>query len=384
MPIPGSRSGRSRRSPRWFTLLVASALALLFPPAAGVSAGELRGDVHADSVASSRVEFLPLLSYDTDVGFGYGLKLFVLSLFGQSESFDLVLFHSTGGERWYRLAFAFPDFERRHGRPFPLSVDVLIDYDKYLKDSFFGIGNASRFDDRERYTREPLECSVIASRGWTNEVVTSAGLRYRWIRNHGFQPLSRLAMLSPAENRGSVSTAGIVLAGRIDARDSYVNPSRGTVLSVEGEIVPRGIVSDIAMSRWSASAQWYAPLIGRRTVLAARIMASAVSGDSLPVQLLSPVGGTQTLRGSPHNRFLDRASGIANVELRFPLVWRLGGVAGFDAGNVWSDLSQWNLKRWSWNGVAGLRLYMDMFLVRLDAGIGRETTGFYLNFGQLF
>jgi hypothetical protein len=34
--------------------------------------------------------------------------------------------------------------------------------------------------------------------------------------------------------------------------------------------------------------------------------------------------------------------------------------------------------------VFGLRLYMDTFVVRLDAGLGKETTGFFLNFGQLF
>ncbi len=347
-------------------------------------AGETTGVAPADSAGSGRFEFLPIVSYDTDVGFGYGVKFFVLSLCGWSESFDLVLFQSTGGERWYRLVFAVPDFEQRQGKTFPLSVDVLIDYDKYLKDSYFGIGNASRFEDRERYTREPLECSILLSRGWTNQLVTTVGLRYRWIRNLGFEPSGRLATLPPAENHGTVSTAGIVLAGRFDARDSFVNPSSGTVLSAEGEVVPGGIVSETRMMRWSAAAQWYTPILGRRAVLAARIVASAATGDSLPVQLLVPVGGNQTLRGSPQNRYLDRASGVANVEIRFPLIWRLGAVLGADAGKVWSRLSQWDLTRWSWNGVAGLRLYMDMFLVRLDVGMGKETTGFYLNFGQLF
>jgi hypothetical protein len=36
------------------------------------------------------------------------------------------------------------------------------------------------------------------------------------------------------------------------------------------------------------------------------------------------------------------------------------------------------------NAVAGLRFSMETFVVRADVGFGRESTGFYLNFGHLF
>ena len=102
------------------------------------------------------------------------------------------------------------------------------------------------------------------------------------------------------------------------------------------------------------------------------------------MQTLLSVGGTQTLRGSPQDRYLDKASIVGNMELRFPLFWRLGGVLGLDAGKVWHSLQEIDLNRWAWNPVVGLRLYMDTFVVRADLGFGCETTGFYLNFGQLF
>jgi hypothetical protein len=34
--------------------------------------------------------------------------------------------------------------------------------------------------------------------------------------------------------------------------------------------------------------------------------------------------------------------------------------------------------------VAGLRFYMNTFVVRCDVGFGKETTGLYFNFGQVF
>jgi hemolysin activation/secretion protein len=119
-------------------------------------------------------------------------------------------------------------------------------------------------------------------------------------------------------------------------------------------------------------------------VFAARAGVQSLDGDDLPVQLLLPVGGGTTIRGNPQDRFIDKLSAVVNAELRFPIYHRLGGVIGYDAGKVWENAGQIDLPRWSVGPAAGLRYYFDTFIIRLDAGFGRETTGFYLNFGQLF
>jgi hemolysin activation/secretion protein len=120
-------------------------------------------------------------------------------------------------------------------------------------------------------------------------------------------------------------------------------------------------------------------------VLALRLAIQGLSspGD-LPVQVLLPIGGNATLRGSPQDRFLDKVAAIGNAELRFPIFWRFGAIGGLDAGKVWSSFGKLDVQRWAVNPTVGLRFYMDTFLVRLDIGFGSETTGFYLNFGHIF
>jgi hemolysin activation/secretion protein len=59
-------------------------------------------------------------------------------------------------------------------------------------------------------------------------------------------------------------------------------------------------------------------------------------------------------------------------------------VLGIDAGKVWNSIDMMDFKNWPNNPVLGLRFYMDTFIIRLDVGLGRETTGFYFNFGQIF
>jgi outer membrane protein assembly factor BamA len=336
------------------------------------------------SLSESTTEGLPILMYDTDVGFGYGAKAFFLNYLGRDESFDLTLFQSTKGERWYRFVFSLPDFERRQGTAYPLALDLVVDYDKYIKNNFFGVGNMSSYSDKEYYTREPLDISMALSRGFTTTLVGQVGWRYKTVRNYNFSEESHLRNLPPALNASRVSYASIFFSLRYDTRDSYINPSQGTVLQGEGEVVPHSGLENVTFTRLSVWAQHYTELLIPKTVLALRLGMQGLMGSDLPVQVLLPIGGGSTLRGSPQDRYLDKVSAVANAEVRFPIIWRFGGVAGFDFGKVWGELKDFDLRRWAVNPVAGLRFYMNTFVVRCDVGFGKETTGLYFNFGQVF
>src|SRR5512140_3944311 len=113
------------------------------------------------------IEFFPILSYDTDAGFGYGGKVVFRNQLGWRESVDLTLFLSTKGERWYRFALSLPDAELRQGSAYPIAVDFFADYDKWINNSFFGVGMGSSFDEREYYTKEPLELNLAFSHGFS-------------------------------------------------------------------------------------------------------------------------------------------------------------------------------------------------------------------------
>ncbi len=330
------------------------------------------------------IEFFPILSYDTDAGFGYGGKVVFRNQLGQRESFDLTLFLSTKGERWYRFAFSLPDAELRQGSAYPLAVDFFVDYDKWINNSFFGVGMESSFNAREYYTKEPLELNLVISRGFSASIVGSAGARFKAVRNYGFSDESRLKTLPPDLNAGRAEFTSMFLQVRYDTRNSFINPTSGIVIQMELERAPVSSAWNVSFTRYGGVVHYYQPLFFTRTVLALRYSTAVVNGDALPVQVLLPVGGNSTLRGSPQDRYLDQVAAVANAELRFPIYWRLAGVAALDAGRVFHSLSQYSLSRWAVNPTVGRRLGMETFVVRLDVGLGKETTGFYLNFGQIF
>ncbi|MBN1273554.1 MAG: BamA/TamA family outer membrane protein [Candidatus Aminicenantes bacterium] len=332
----------------------------------------------------AKFEFLPILMWDTDIGVGYGIKLFYFNPFRLNESFDLVLFNSTKGERWYRLVFSWPDFERRQGKKYPISFDIMLDYDKYLKNNFFGIGSGSAFEDREKYTREPFEITLTASRGFSPTLVGQFGLRYKTVDNYNFEENSRLVHTPPELNTGRATVSSLYANLRFDTRDSFINPSSGLVLQGEAEFAFKTSFANFGYKKIAGWIQYYKILLYPKTVMALRLNVQNLFGENIPVQFLLPIGGGSTLRGSPQDRYLGKASAVFNGELRFPLFWRFGGVVGFDAGKVWDSLGDFDFKGWAANPTVGLRFYMSQFLVRLDIGLGKDSTGLYFNFGHVF
>ena len=336
------------------------------------------------AVKGKELEGFPIVSYDTDTGFGYGLKGFLLNELGASESFDVTAFNSTKGERWYRFVVSVPDFEMRQGKIYPLSFDLTVDYDKYLKNNFYGVGNTSSQSNFETYTKEPLDVLGVLSRGFTREFVAQVGLKYRTVRNYEYEPSGVFARSLPAVNLGRSSALTLTGGFRYDSRDSFVNPSRGLVAEATVETGGSWLTGDYSLTSTTIALQSYNVLFYPKTVFAAKLWGQSVGGNNLPVHVLASVGGNRTLRGSPQDRFLDKTAVGINSEVRFPIYWRFGGVVGFDAARVFDSPSRMTLTDWAYNPVVGLRFYMDTFVVRADIGFGKEATGFYLNFGQIF
>jgi outer membrane protein assembly factor BamA len=277
-----------------------------------------------------------------------------------------------------------PDFEVRQGKVYPLSFDLIVDYDKYLKNNFYGIGSDTRNADRETYTKEPLEILGVVSRGFSPEFVAQLGLKYRTVRNFNYDVNGLFARSLPETNHGRSSAAILYASARYDSRDSYINPSRGQVVQAEFETGGSWLAGDYSITSTTIALQTYHVLFYPKTVFAGRLLSQIVSGSDIPVHALATVGGTRTLRGYPQDRFLDKTAAVLNVEVRFPIYWRFGGVVGVDAGKVFSSPSLAGFHNWAVNSLVGLRFSMDTFVVRADLGFGKETTGFYLNFGHLF
>ena len=344
-----------------------------------------------DSVSDSDFELFPIVNYDSDAGFGYGAKAFLFNQMGLKESYDLILYNSTKGERWYRFVFSIMDIQKRQGQKYPLALDLIVDYDKWINYRYYGVEYFYERDsllEYETYTREPFEISTVISSAFTKTFVVNVGLKYRTISSYNFDTNGELQKFDGSFNNRFINTLSLLVNLRWDSRNNFINPTNGMVFQIDAEYSPVLSFTNENYFKLGLTFQNYLTLFEPQIVFASRLVVQIIYPDNVPIQLQHPIGGNNTLRGLPQDRYLSASTLIFNNELRFPIWWRLSGIAGLDVGATGSttDYEFWaqQLSGWIVNPVLGLRFYMDNFIVRFDVGFGSETTGIYFNFGHIF
>ncbi|MCW9065751.1 MAG: outer membrane protein assembly factor [Ignavibacteriaceae bacterium] len=351
-----------------------------------------------DSTKRAGFEWLPIVSYDTDAGFGYGVKTFFYDQLNSKESFDLILFNSTKGEQWYKFVFSTPDFESRQGTKYPLAIDLIFEYDKWknYKLYYYGWDNESlKFIEplveyKDECVSEIIETKIVFNHAFQSDLTGFLAFKFKSISIYDVRRDSVLENQENIENKflynPSVKYLSVNLNGKWDTRNSYINPSRGIVLEADLEFAPDIIEKNSSFFRQGFIVRYYTELFFKNLIFASRAMEQVLISGSESSQFLAiPVGGNSTLRGVPADKYRFNSAFLLNSELRFPIWWRFGGIGGVDIGyGSNKDLYPENEIDWIINPVVGLRFFMDNFIVRADVGFYKDDIGFYLNFGHIY
>ncbi len=330
----------------------------------------------------------PILMYDTDIGVGYGGKARFVKYLSRNESFDITVFNSSKGERWYVFTFSIPDFEIRQGKSYSFSFDLRAEYDKYLNYYFYGTGPDSEKDNETEFTYEKKELQFKFGRAFTPSFVMEAHYILRNIKYFKVdkdRPFSEML-----KEVGEKFSPFVSLVVRYDTSDSQIHPKKGSRLIFQNDLASSFLGNKNArFYRITFDFRKYILLLGKQDVLAFRTLVQKISGKSekIPIFEYSVLGGGSeitAMRGYSLNRFQDKGKFLVNAEYRFPLWRKLGGNVFMDGGLVWPS---WSKIRPS-NAVVdigwGLRYYLQNFVVRFDMGFSNEGLGIYFNFGHVF
>ncbi|MFH1219501.1 MAG: BamA/TamA family outer membrane protein [Candidatus Eisenbacteria bacterium] len=135
-----------------------------------------------------------------------------------------------------------------------------------------------------------------------------------------------------------------LLSAERDARVPFFDPHRGSLTRIAARTSGGIFGGDNSYTKVTLG---YARYLGfnRRSVLALGVKAGHAEAfgksksKGVPDYERFVVGGSSTIRGyderefGPGNFFL-----VGNVEFRYPIVWKLVGVAFFDMGNAWNSI----------------------------------------------
>ncbi len=184
------------------------------------------------------------------------------------------------------------------------------------------------------------------------------------------------------KEEGTNNISSLTLALTRDTRDSLYNPSKGYQLfgSVEGAGGLFG--GDKDFLKWYGSTAFYIPPHENHVIelkLRAGLVDAYGDSTSVPIYERFYAGGANTIRGFRERRVgpRDPASNdpvggeallVGNAEYVFPIVEFIKGAAFFDAGNVWSKVSDFGSGGYKYGTGVGVRVKTPIGPVKLDYG----------------
>ncbi len=330
---------------------------------------------------SRTFDMFPFIMYDLDTGFGGGAKAVFRNYLKKQESFDFVVFASSKGEQWYAFQYSMPDDELRQGKRYTAAFNIKIEWDKFLKSNFFGIGNNSK-DNEYQFPREFFKINPVISHTFLPTLVGELGYQFAYYVIYGYDP--EWGTITHQTPGAQANTVSLIYGGvRLDTRDSQIHPRRGVRIYFRNGFSRPFMGSDWTYTLYRLESSIYHSLFASRHVIAGRLWTQHIQGTA-PYQELSMVGDGWTARGYKADRFLDQAMILTSLEYRFPVYRRLGGVLFADAGRVAPGFSSLRPENWHSNWGWGMRYYLTTFVVRFDMGISPEGLRVFFNFGQVF
>ncbi|SMO80763.1 BamA/TamA family outer membrane protein [Gracilimonas mengyeensis] len=177
-------------------------------------------------------------------------------------------------------------------------------------------------------------------------------------------------------------------------RNSEFSPTTGTYAKAGFAAGHKLLGSDYDYIMLEGEARTYLSFfLIREITFANKISYTHTSGD-LPYWKLSELGGSNTLRGYPENRFLDDNALLLNSELRTWLIEfpeydiRFGGTLFTDIGRTFHNgaalQSVFNDLRYTFGFGGVSSFFTDDFIMRADIGFSQEGYGIYFTSGFQF
>ena len=274
--------------------------------------------------------------------------------------------------------------------PFTLFVDNgdyytygEVGYYRYVY-QFFGIGNEVDPDFEEVYSvnfpRIRLTALKRVHPKWY------VGLRY-WFENFNITETDEEGMLTAgniAGSRGGV-TSGPGLVALFDTRDNVFFSSDGWYVETLLQRNAGWTGSDFTYTTFSVDASTF--LRTRWDHIIALNAYGVTQSGAPPFNQLALLGGSKRMRGYFEGRYRDQRMLTVQAAYRALLFWRVGAVVFVSYGGVAPSWLEVHLENFHYTVGGGLRFVLDRekkINIRLDAGFGKNTSGYYLTIGEAF
>ena len=253
-------------------------------------------------------------------------------------------------------------------------------------DRYYGIGNNTPATNVERYSYNLISIKKLVMRKLASNIYFGGDYNFSSLFNFQTDNAEQLSQGMVTGSRGG-RNSGFGLVFLVDTRDNVANATKGQFLEISSYRYGRVFGGQFNYTNLLLTYSRYHRLPwGKNHFLCFNTSANLNFGDP-PFVFMAQAGNEDILRGYARNRYRDLRFAATQVEYRLPLFWRVGLVGFAGVGDVFDRPSdvRWNTLKYSLGG--GLRFMLnrkERINIRLDYGIGRANTGFYLGIMEAF
>ena len=252
-------------------------------------------------------------------------------------------------------------------------------------DKFWGIGPDTPDSAEENYT--PREIAFIGAYQWRLSSRVYLGPAYAF-SDIDMKEVEEGGLLYEGDITGSDGTFVSALGARftLDRRDSSIYSRTGNFFDVTFLAANQVLGSHEDFIQMDLDYRHFFSVFDSHVIALQYIM--QVRTGTVPFQFLPRLGGQYIMRGFYEGRYRDMDYYALQGEYRFPLVWRLGGVAFTSVGKVGPDIpTLFSFTDLRMAAGAGLRFLMDPqnhVNFRIDVAYNGKEAAFYFNVLEAF
>lgn len=258
-----------------------------------------------------------------------------------------------------------------------------IRYQNFI-DRYYGIGNTTKKEDELLYSYNLGLLDFVISKQVANRFFVGLEYRYEQYINMELESENRV-LWDNTNGTNGIFNSGIGTVLLYDTRNSSVNASEGIFFESRLLTNQKFLGATRNFSTLSMKASTYYQF-KPKNILAFQVAHNSAWGD-VPFTDMPVLGGDNILRGYAKNRFRDNNFSAFQAEYRFPLFWRFGMVTFAGLGDIYNQFTDVSLNTIKYSLGAGLRFTINRaenLNVRMDYGIGRQNTGFYILLTEAF
>ena len=245
---------------------------------------------------------------------------------------------------------------------------------------YWGIGSqaAENENNKVQYEGQRLQLSPkIAVEVAPN---TYAKLGWQW---QSFSKVDGVdGDILPSEVADATSS-GVLVGMEYDTRDFEPNPMRGQFLDIEWIANRDSLGSDEDYDNLVANYRVYQQW-SDTTIIAMEVYSQSIFGDA-PWFDYAQLGDDQRMRGYYQGQYRDKHQLSTQVEIRHTIAGRHGVVGWLGAGSIAPTCHELFENSWLPTVGVGYRFaFKARINVRVDLGVGKDSTGFYFQINEAF